>query len=364
MTNRDFDFSANGKYLASCCGERSIIVWHTNEFESKDHKAVRGSFDYDNAHKICFAPDSISLIACMEHDYEVAVHKLAKKDSSTLKIVEIDGVKFPYGDLHKNEVISMGVSVNGKYLMTASSDTTVVIRDLKGNVLKVLDSKLGNNYCTKISHCGRFVGCSGFTPDVKVWEVEFARNDEFKDVTRAFDLKGHSSGIRSFDFNQDSTLMVSASKDGTFRVWNTDIKYKLGQEPYLLLEKPCDELKRSEYVSVALSPNGEVVALALDKIVKMFCAQSGDCLGVIKQDPLNNVPGLFSVGPKFSADGKFILLALNRQILIFHNVPGYRTSAKFARDLAKKATSAAHKERLQQQADEAELAAAKFPTCE
>ena len=52
--------------------------------------------------------------------------------------------------------------------------------------------------------CFRFVASCGFTPDVKVWEVCFGKSGEFKEVTRAFDLKGHSAGVHSFSFSNDS----------------------------------------------------------------------------------------------------------------------------------------------------------------
>ena len=36
----------------------------------------------------------------------------------------------------------------------------------------------------------RFVATSGFTPDVKVWEVKFSRSGDFEKAARAFDLTG------------------------------------------------------------------------------------------------------------------------------------------------------------------------------
>lgn len=79
----------------------------------------------------------------------------------------------------------------------------------------------------------------GFTPDVKIWEVLFDKTDNFKEVRRAFELKGHSAGIYCFAFNSDSSRyfndhsffesktsnlflsMVSVSKDKTWRLWDT-----------------------------------------------------------------------------------------------------------------------------------------------
>ncbi len=50
----------------------------------------------------------------------------------------------------------------------------------------------------------RFVASCGFTPDVKVWEVCFGKSGEFKEVARAFDLKGHSAGVHAFAFSNNS----------------------------------------------------------------------------------------------------------------------------------------------------------------
>ena len=50
----------------------------------------------------------------------------------------------------------------------------------------------------------RFVASCGFTTDVKVWEVCFGKGGEFKEVARAFDLKGHSAGVHAFAFSNDS----------------------------------------------------------------------------------------------------------------------------------------------------------------
>lgn len=54
----------------------------------------------------------------------------------------------------------------------------------------------------------RFVASCGFTPDVKVWEVCFNKKGDFREVTRAFELKGHTAGVQSFSFSNDSRRYV------------------------------------------------------------------------------------------------------------------------------------------------------------
>ena len=53
------------------------------------------------------------------------------------------------------------------------------------------------------------VQLSGFTPDVKVWEVCFDKSGNFQEVRRAFELKGHTAGIHWFAFSADSYRSVA-----------------------------------------------------------------------------------------------------------------------------------------------------------
>lgn len=56
---------------------------------------------------------------------------------------------------------------------------------------------------------------------MNVFEVVFSKSGEFMQVTKAFDLAGHSSGILDFTFSADSSSMATVSKDGTYRLYDT-----------------------------------------------------------------------------------------------------------------------------------------------
>lgn len=56
---------------------------------------------------------------------------------------------------------------------------------------------------------------------MKVWEVVFTKSGEFDRVARAFELKGHSSGVLDFAFSADSSRVATVSKDGHWRVFDT-----------------------------------------------------------------------------------------------------------------------------------------------
>lgn len=49
-------------------------------------------------------------------------------------------------------------------------------------------------------------------------------------------MQGHKSQILCLAFSPDSTKMVTASKDGTWRVWNINVRYHQQEDPKILLQ--------------------------------------------------------------------------------------------------------------------------------
>ena len=51
-------------------------------------------------------------------------------------------------------------------------------------------------------------------------------------------LQGHKSQVLCLAFSPDSTKMATASKDGTWRVWNIDVRFHQQEDPKCLLQQP------------------------------------------------------------------------------------------------------------------------------
>ncbi len=158
-------------------------------------------------------------------------------------------VKFPV--FHETEdVVGLGFSPTGQYVMTCSAKTTLAVWSIRGELLAQADTYHMSTYCAEVSPCGRFVATSGFTPDVKVikshnlaclslvylllalsqvWEVKFNRSGEFEKLARAFELTGHSSGVFAFAFSADSSRVATLGKDNTWRVFRIDVDFTRGQ---------------------------------------------------------------------------------------------------------------------------------------
>lgn len=142
--------------------------------------------------------------------------------------------------------------------------------------------------------------------------------------------------------------MVTVSKDGTWKLWNTDVEYKKHQDPYLLRTVPCSS---SEGSRVALSPDGRVVAISHGSSVTLYNTGSGQL-----EEELQAVHSEGITDLRFDINGRFLASSGDRAIRVFHNSPGYRAAIRDMQDMFKKAPNQAMKQRLQQQIDEAESA--------
>lgn len=140
--------------------------------------------------------------------------------------------------------------------------------------------------------------------------------------------------------------MVSVSKDGTWKLWNTNVEYKKQQDPYLLKTVPCAS---SEGSRVALSPDGRVVAVSDGCNVAMYNATSGEL-----EEELPAVHSEEITDLRFDINGRFLVTSGDKAIRVFHNAPGYRASIRDMQDMLKKAANEGMKQRLQQQIKEAQ----------
>ncbi|XP_005813862.1 transducin beta-like protein 2 [Xiphophorus maculatus] len=339
------DFSSNGKYLASCADDRAIRIWSTKDFLEREHKCLRANVELDHATLVRFSPDSRAFITWLANGDAIRIFKMIKKDDGTFSF-KAASEDFP--QKHKAPIVNIGIAETGKFIMSSSTDTTILIWDLKGELLASINTNQMTNSYAAVSPCGRFIASCGFTPDVKVWEVCFGKGGEFREVARAFDLKGHSAGVHAFDFSNDSHRMVTVSKDGTWKLWNTDVEYKKQQDPYLLRTVSCSS---SDGSRVALSPDGRVVAISDGCNVAMFDANTGKL-----EEELRAVHSQGITDLRFDINSRFLACSGDKAIRVFHNAPGYRAAIRDMQDMLKKAQNEAMKQRLHQQIREAQSA--------
>jgi len=282
----DMDISPNGKYLATSCEDRSLMLWglklgklesSVTELNMKDIRSVRTHVQYDHATRLRWSPDSKALLAVRALTNEIEIFKTGKKPEGGLLSLQ---ATHTLPKMREDPLIVIEVASTGQYIMTCTAKNEVDILSLNGTVLASFVNNQVETYFAKISPDGKLVGTSGFTAEVKLWQVSYSKSGAFERVSRAFELTGHSSGVLSFDFSPDSCRMVTVSKDGTWRLFNTDIEYSKGQLATLVTKGKWPYEGQSAHV--AISPDLHVIAIGTNSSILIYSASSGELLSEIK----------------------------------------------------------------------------------
>ncbi|XP_071538410.1 transducin beta-like protein 2 isoform X3 [Panulirus ornatus] len=340
-------FSSNGKHFISAADDRTVLIWSAKDFNQREHKSVRGNIEYDHATKVCWSPDGKAFIIHKSVANTMEVYKVSKRDDGTLGKPQV-ALTFPqHSDVA--DIISMDVAVSGKFIMTCNDKNQLIIWSLRGEIMEAIDTRHGDTYSATLSPCGRFIATTGFTPDVKVWEVKFGKTGNFEGMKRAYDLTGHTAGIYSCGINCDSTRMVSLSKDGTWKLYDTNIEFEKGQLVYLLLTSKYD--CKEQPSKIKLSPDGRTAVIAFRTTLMFFSAITGEKLNTISDIYSGNIVDLF-----FDPSNKLVLTLGDRHVRVFHNVAGYMATIQDLQQNLRQATNSTMRERLDQQIKDAKKA--------
>ena len=87
-----------------------------------------GEFESSNDLRVCFLPVR-AFISALANGNTIRVFKVQKKHDGTGNTVTGE---FDFPQEHKADIINVGVSASGKFIMSCSNDTTIVIWNLKG----------------------------------------------------------------------------------------------------------------------------------------------------------------------------------------------------------------------------------------
>ncbi|XP_074635815.1 transducin beta-like protein 2 isoform X3 [Acropora palmata] len=354
------EFSSNGKYIMSSSSDRTVRLWSVKDFKQKEHQYVRANVEFDHGTRVTFSPDTSedtkqqqpvrfrAFITALAIGNTIRVFKVSKKKEESRSSVTGE---FDFPVKHSAEIINIAVASHGKFIMSCSRDTTIILWNLKGEVLSIIDTHQMNNSFASISPCGRFVASAGFTPDVKLWLVEFTKTDEFKQVSRAMELKGHTAGVYHFTFSGDSKRMATVSKDGTWKIWDIDVEFTKKQDPHLLITGIYDaSFNIYDNMLISMSPDAYVTAITKGRSVVLFNTENGHL-----EEILQDVHGDAITAISWHPSSRYLATAGgdDRLIRVWHNAAGIKVQIEDLQGRLYRTRNENVKERIEQQILEA-----------
>ncbi len=272
---RTVAYSPNGKTLTSV-SDREILLWNPETQKQKT------TFDSQGSQSIAYSPNGQLLAvgrwggidilnagtgdlqrALSGHTSDVA-HLSFLPDNKTLVSAARDGrdtgirvwntrtgklIRTLSG--HNDLIQSMALSPDGNTLVSASWDGTIHFYNTKKGGKTTLDM---------------WAESLAYSPDgnqiaVGTHEIRLL-NARTRQTQRTF--SGHTNGVHRMVFSSDGNTLVSASSDGTIRLWDFATgSNRLTIEGHFVFER------------VALSPNGKTIATASEKDIYLWNTSNG-----------------------------------------------------------------------------------------
>ncbi|KAK6051924.1 WD domain, G-beta repeat protein, partial [Cooperia oncophora] len=136
--------------------------------------------------------------------------------------------------------------------------------------------------------------------------------------------EGHNSGVFAVAFNANASRAVTVSRDGFWRVFDTDIRYAQGQEAAILNKAELSMLKgaSADRVRLAMSPSGDSFAVSCGSTLKIFSSED-------EQKDFPELPEVHGdqriLVIKYSPCGRLVATCGDRYVRVFRNIPEYHS---------------------------------------
>ncbi|KAD3069197.1 hypothetical protein R6Q59_016828 [Mikania micrantha] len=287
-------FSSDGHSLATACDDGVVRVFKLDDASSKSFKFMRINLPA-GGHPIAvaFDDDGSSVVVASQSLTGASLFMYGEdnpKGGDKRQHFKPE-LKWEQHNVHDKKYIITLFATKATY--GAADGSTIIASSSEGTDIKLWHGKSGkmlgfvdtnqlkNNMAT-VSPNGRFIAAAAFTADVKVWEIVYSKDSSVKEVTKVMQLKGHKSAVTWLSFTPESERIITASKDGSIRIWNINVRYHLDEDPKTLkvFPIPLHDLKGTSlhYDRLSVSPDGKILAVTHGSLLQWLSVETGEVL--------------------------------------------------------------------------------------
>lgn len=220
----------------------------------------------------------------------------------TVKVFRVGNYKigavFNLTSGHNRGISDVTWSPDGKYLASASDDTTIAIWSLPDDPNSLIEPcrKLSGHasyvYCVAFSPNGSILASGGFDDCLWLWDAR--KGKVFKEIA------AHGDPITSVDFSQDGSTLLTGSFDGLMRLWDT--------ESGRCLKTIVDNDNPSVSSAAFIANSKYILTTTLDNHIRLWSPISAKCIRTF------SAPGYKS--SKYSCSARVLIHQSSQMVLL------------------------------------------------
>ncbi len=219
---------------------------------------------------------------------------------------------------HSGSILCLQFSPDSRYLASGSGTDKVIPQNAGENLTRIWDMETGRQTLVLEGHKdgvlaiewnenGSIIATASDDRTLRIWS--FPEGEEIKQ------MKGHTSGVLDVSWTPDETKLITGSRDYKIKVWD----YETGEELGTWSDYNCVR-------SVDVHPNGEIAATSgVDLTLKIRDMETGTELRVIK-DGIEQKAMVMS--SRWSPDGRSLASGLGKShtVILYRFGEGYAES--------------------------------------
>ncbi|WP_414570316.1 N-acetylmuramoyl-L-alanine amidase [Nostoc sp. CCY 9925] len=184
-------FSPDGQYIITTSSDNVGHLWKMGRqiYSLKGHQGI--------VYNASFSPDGKYIVTT--------------SSDKTARVWDLTGQQISILKGHEGMVWSANFSPDGKYIVTTSSDKTARVWDLTGRQISILKGHEGMVWSANFSPDGKYIVTASGDKTARVW-------DELTGKKIAL-FREHKSAVYSASFSPDGKSIVTASGDKTVQKW-------------------------------------------------------------------------------------------------------------------------------------------------
>lgn len=289
-------FSNDASMLVSASKDQTIVIWNAND-GSMVHGPLAGHQRAILA--LAFSPVGMRF-ASGSRDWSIRIWDVAAGTEALPPILHRGG-----------GVTSLAYTPDGNRIISGSDDRTIRVWDAhEGTQLYnphatlqpspfIFAGHKSDIFSIAVSPCGTLLASASKDTTVRLWDL--LTGTELSHLVRR-----HRSPVRTVLFSHDGKRIVTCSYDTTVRVWDVESVGSMG----------ATRLHKGLVSHIAFSADGKrIVSGGFDKRVRVWCAESGQAL--IEPLQLEREPSTVAFDDRDGEHGSVRILAVDKDGAVF-----------------------------------------------